>query len=179
MLLYHYFERSVGPFVSLSGLPLEQAQRIQNRLRIANKTFAAQRNEQYLARRKYLETLTRTLFQEKGGHPVRQTPHYMVVGECPWLATWFEDSGCVQIPIEEFDLATVSFTYGDMFPTFSPLVTDGLEYRGKVYTYHEILGMIEKYGLPQDRWQKPDFAQPCYVEVQVWSDDPIVHYQVT
>ncbi|HBN85767.1 MAG TPA: hypothetical protein DDZ89_18220 [Clostridiales bacterium] len=52
----------------------------------------------------------------------------MVIGECPWLATWFEDSDYIKIPIQEFDLCTVSFTYGDTFPTFSPHVTEDVEY---------------------------------------------------
>lgn len=174
--LYHYFERKVGPFVSLSDLSIEEAQQIQNRLKIENKCFAAQRNERYLARRQYLEQLVRTMFIEKGGKPIRNTPHYMVMGKCPWLATWFEDSDYIKIPISEFDMQTLSFTYGDTFPTFSPHVTDDLEYRRKVYTCSQILNIIEKYGIPQETWNEPVYAQPCYVEVQVWNDDPINRY---
>lgn len=175
--LYHYFERKIGPFVSLSNLTIEEAQQIQNRLKVENKTFAAQRNEKYLARRQHLEQLVRSMFLEKGGKPIRKTPYYMVIGECPWLATWFEDSDFIKIPITKFDLHTVSFTYGDTFPTFSPHVTDNLEYRQKVYMYSEVLKIIEKYGMPQDAWNEPVYAQPCYVEAQVWSDEPISHYR--
>jgi hypothetical protein len=175
--LYHYFERKTGPFVSLSDLPIATAQRIQDRLKTENKTFAAQRNEQYLVRRRYLEQLVRTMFVQKGGAPIRQTPHYMVVGECAWLASWFQDGAHIKIPICEFDMSAVSFTYGDTFPTFSPHVTDDLEYRRQVYLYDEILNMIEKYGLPQAKWGEPVFAQPSYVEAQVWTDIPIKSYQ--
>ena len=87
---------------------------------------------------------------------------------------WEERS--YKIPIKEFDVKTVSFTYGDTFPTFSPNVTDDLEYRRKVYTFDEILVVIEKYGMPQDFWDEPVFAQPAYVEAQVWSDYPIYKY---
>lgn len=72
----------------------------------------------------------------------------------------------------------MSFTYGDTFPTFSDKVTDNFEYRKKVYTYAEILKIIEKYGLLQDKWSNPIFAQPAYVEVQVWSDNPIMRYRL-
>jgi len=174
--LYHYYEKEIGPFVSLSNMTLENAQIIQDSLKVKNKTFAAQRYEGYLARRQYLEQLVRTMFIEKGGSPIRQTPHYMVIGECPWLATWYEESAYVRIPIKEFDMNTVSFTYGDTFPTFSPNVTDDLEYRRQVYTFSEILEIIDKYGLPQDSWNEPVFAKPCYVEAQVWSDTPIKNY---
>lgn len=57
-------------------------------------------------------------------------------------------------------------------------MTDNLEYRRQVYTYEEILSIIEKYGMPQDFWDEPIFAQPAYVEVQVWSDLPINRYRV-
>ena len=177
MYLYHYFEKSKGPFLSLSALPMNEAIIIQNELVSENKTFAAQRNERYLQRRKELEKLVYKLFVEKGGRPQKETPHYFVVGKCPWLATWYEQANYIKIPISEFDLLTVSFTYGDTFPTFSPNVTDGMEYRNTVYTYHEILKIIEKYGLPQEKWDAPIFAQPCYVEAQVWSDEPVTRYK--
>ena len=35
-------------------------------------------------------------------------------------------------------------------PTFSPAIHDGREYRRRLYAYHEILKVIERYGLPQD-----------------------------
>lgn len=117
------------------------------------------------------------MFIEKGGNPLRITPFYMVVGECTWLSTWYKESGYIRIPIDEFDTRTLSFTYGDTFPTFSDKVKDNLEYRKTVYTYDEILTVIEKYGMPQDKWDKPVFAQPAYVEVQVWSDNPICRYR--
>ena len=176
MFLYHYFEKSNKPFLSLSALPLEEAAEIQNRLVSENKTFAAQRYDGYLPRRRELEKIVRSLFIEKGGKPKKETPHYFVIGECPWLATWYEQSDYIKIPVSEFDLQTVSFTYGDTFPTFSPNVSDGMEYRNTVYTYEEILMIIEKYGMPQDKWSKPVFAQPCYVEAQVWSDEPVLRY---
>jgi hypothetical protein len=50
-------------------------------------------------------------------------------------------------------------------------VTDGAEYRRQIYTYDEILGLIEKYGLPQHKWSGSIFAQPAYVEAHIWSDD--------
>ena len=177
MYFYHYFEKSKTPLLSLSALPMEEAAEIQNILVSENKTFAAQRNAGYLPRRKELERLVHKLFIEKGGKPEKETPHYFVIGECPWLTTWYEQADYIKIPISEFDLQTVSFTYGDTFPTFSPNVIDGMEYRNTVYTYEEILKIIEKYGMPQDKWDKPIFAQPCYVEAQVWSDEPALRYR--
>ena len=173
--LYHYFEKSIGAFKNLSELDIEEAQEIQTKL---NGVFASKRNSEYLYRRKFLEQKVRELFIKKGGKPQRQTPFYMVVGECLWLNTWYNESSFVKIPISDFDTNTLSFTYGDTFPTFSDKVNDNLEYRKTVYTYDEILKIIKKYGLPQYKWKNPIFAQPAYVEVQVWSDDPIIQYRL-
>ena len=43
----------------------------------------------------------------------------MVVETCPWLASWYENSEFICIPVTEFDVRNISFTYGDSHPTFS------------------------------------------------------------
>ena len=172
--LYHYFERKTGPFVSISGLSLENQMEIQSQFTAP--FLVENRNQRYYERRTELERLMRLMFIEKGGKPILDVPYYMAVGESPFLATWFEESEYVKIPISEFDLQTLSFTYGDAFPTFSERVADGMEYRKKIYLYDEILDIIQKYGLPQDSWDGT-YESPCYVEVQVWSDKPISRYR--
>ena len=133
------------------------------------------RSKKYYERREYLEQFVRAMFIAKGGKPVLDVPYYMTIGKSSFAASWFEESQYVTIPLDEFDLQTLSFTYGVTFPTFSPHVTDNLEYRRQAYRYDEILGIIEKYGLPQDSWDGT-YASPCYVEAQVWSDMPIKDY---
>jgi hypothetical protein len=83
--------------------------------------------------------------------------------------------GMNDIYSEEKSLKT--FTYGDTFPTFTPNITDNLEYRNTVFTYDEILKIIAQYGMPQEKRGEPVFAQPCYVEAQVWSDTPAIQYK--
>ncbi len=172
MTLYHYFERSGGPLRNLSDLPPEEARRVLDGIRAAGSGFAASRAEGYLSRRLELEKTVRAMFISKGGAPRRKAPHYFVVERCPWLETWYSDAAHIALAIGALDPSAVSFTYGDMFPTFSPRVADGREYRGQVYTHAEILPLIEKYGLPQ-RWN-PDGARgpERYIEAQVWCDLP-------
>lgn len=81
-----------------------------------------------------------------------------------------------RIPVEEFDLRTVSFTYGDSMPTFSDRVNDGKEYRKKLYMYDEILSIIDKYGLPQDWNDDGKFGPERYIEAHIWSDKTIEKY---
>lgn len=167
--LYHYYEKIWGPFVNLSNLSIGDAQEILNMIKNEDKVFAAHRYDGYLERRTELEKQAREMFIAKGGNPILQSPHYMVVEACPWLETWYIEGEYLKIPITEFEMNTVSYTYGDMFPTFSPSVCDGKEYRNKLYNYEEIMQIIQKYGLPQHWNAKGQYEPERYIEAQVWS----------
>ena len=169
MFLYHYYEKALGPFRSLSSLPKKEAEGVLSYIRkIRPHTMAAARDEEYMERRLAYEKTAYDLFVSRGGKPERTSPHYMVAETCPWLASWYQEG--------EFDLKTLSFTYGDMHPTFSPRVNDGKEYRKKIYFYTEILELIQKYGLPQ-QWNAEGLYGPeRYIEAQVWSDRSVSRY---
>ena len=180
MFLYHYFDQSIGPFVNLSDLPIDEAKRILNTIKTTKPTSqSAQRHDKYVEYRHNCENIIRTEFLKKGGFIDRSSPHYMVVEHSPWLSTWFEHSAFIKIPIEEFDLKTVSFTYGDSMPTFSPSIHDGKEYRHKLYTYYEILSIIEKYGLPQNWNDDGKYGPERYIEAHIWSDQTINQYRLS
>ena len=178
MFLYHYFDKTVGAFVSLSDLSVDEANNIiYNIKKEKPNVMCAQRQPEYMERRRYFEEILKTEFTKKGGIIKRESPHYMVIEHSPWLSGWFENSAFVKIPIEEFDLKTVSFTYGDSHPTFSEKVNDGKEYRKKLYIYDEILEVIKKYGLPQDWNDDGKYGPERYVEAHIWSDTPIDKYR--
>ncbi|MGM1048082.1 MAG: hypothetical protein ACQEXX_18335 [Bacillota bacterium] len=171
--LYHYYEKSKGPFMNLSDLTLIQAQNVLDKLKRESDVMAAHRNDEYLERRYELEQIARNIFISKGGKPERKVPHYMIVGECDWLNTWYSEGESIKIHISKLKIEALSFSYGDLFPTFSPRVNDGREYRKQIYTYEEILKLIQKYDLPQN-WNKDGLYGPeRYIEVQVWDDEPI------
>lgn len=178
MTLYHYFDQTTGPFKSLSDLPTKEAEAVLKKIKEKKPASrSAKRDDRYMERRKTFEAVARQLFVEKGGKPRRKAPYFMVVEACGWLKSWYEHSGVIQIPVEEFDPSTLSFTYGDMLPTFSPRVNDGKEYRGKVYLYDEIVKLIDKYGLPQNWNPNGEYGPERYIEVQVWSDETVSRYQ--
>ncbi len=171
MKLYHYYEKNIGPFHSISDLPDEEAESVLRRIRTEKPdAFMAKRPEDYVKKRRYFEGILREEFLKKGGLIERDTPHYFVVEAVPFFEKWYEQTAYVEVDAESLDLRTVSFTYGDSHPTFSGKVKDGKEYRNRLYTYDEIIKIIDKYGLPQI-WN-PDFKHgpEGYVEVQVWSD---------
>ena len=177
MYLYHFYDRRSGPFKSLTKLPPEEAQEVLTKIKEERPdSLCAARQNEYVENRRNCEALLRREFAAKGGIMEIDSPHYMVVEFSPWLSTWYEQSEYIKIPIEEFDLKTVSFTYGDSMPTFSDKVNDGKEYRKKLYTYDEILKVIEKYGLPQDWNDDGKFGPERYIEAHVWSDRTINKY---
>lgn len=180
MYLYHYFDKTIGPFVSMSDLSIEEANNVLRNIKETKpNSQAAGRHDKYVEYRRNCENILKAEFIKKGGVIKREAPHYMVIGHSPWLSTWHDNSGCIKIPIEEFDLSTVSFTYGDSMPTFSPAITDGKEYRKQLYTYDEILKIIEKYGLPQDWNDDGKYGPERYIEAHVWSDETIDKYRAT
>lgn len=180
MLLYHYFDKTIGPFVNLSDIPIDNAKAVLDRIRKEKPNVqSAQRDSEYMERRHYYEEILRSEFKKKGGIIKREVPHYMVVEHSPWLSTWFQNSAFIKIPIEEFDLRTISFTYGDSHPTFSlwPREDDWKEYRRQLYSYDEIIKIIEKYGLPQEWNNDGKYGPERYVEAHIWSDETIDKYR--
>lgn len=177
MFLYHYYDKNIGPFKNLSDLSLDEANRVLQEIAVTKPNVqCTKRNSDYMQARVFYENILRNEFKKKGGLIDRQVPHYMVVEHSPWLSTWYENSSYIKIPIERFDIRTISFTYGDSHPIFSDRVNDGKEYRKKLYMYDEILEMIEKYGLPQD-WNDDGSCGPeRYIEAHIWSDDVIKEY---
>ncbi len=180
MFLYHYFDKTIGAFTNLCDIPIEQAKAILDDIK-ANKpnVQSAKRHSTYMEDRHFYEEILRKEFTKKGGVIKRKSPHYMVVEHSPWLSTWFENCSFIKIPIDEFDLTTVSFTYGDSHPTFSPRprADDWKEYRRKLYTYDEILAIIKKYGLPQNWNDDGKHGPERYVEAHIWSDETIDKYR--
>lgn len=177
MYLYHYFDKRTGPFKSLTAVSREEAQKVMNQIKEEYpNSQCASRHDKYVEYRNNCEAILRREFAAKNGVMEITSPYYMVVGHSPWLSTWYEQMDCLKIPMEEFDLRTLSFTYGDSMPTFSDKINDGKEYRKKLYVYEEILDIIQKYGLPQD-WNDDGAHGPeRYIEVHVWSNKTIEKY---
>jgi len=172
--LSHYYEADDGPFRNLSDLPLGEAEVVLTQLRYMGDRFASQRTDDYLTVRRGLEDKVRALFTVKGGVPKRMRPHYMIVGSCPWVMSWFANGRELRIPLREFSIEIVSFTYGDTFPAMR--FVDGKPYRGQVYTLAELPGLIEQYGLPQEWNLDGKLGPDRYIEAQVWDNAPLLQY---
>jgi len=175
--LYHYYEKGTQPFRNLSFLNIEDANRVLNDLIDTNPEYwYLKKYGGFLERRRELETKAREIFKIKGGMTYTHAPHYLVVGECEFLKSWFVNPEVLKIPIDEFDLSAVSFCYGDIFPTFGSSKKSSKEYKNQVYTYDEITEIIQKYGLPQDWNPDGKGGYERYVEVHLWDTNPVDRY---
>ncbi len=172
---YHYFDRDIGPFVNLSKLPIEEAEQVSRRIQKDGRTFASQRSNEYMSIRRELEFKAREQFKAKGGKPRNTYPHYMTLEPCEWLSSWYKNPGVVVIPWEEFLEESISFTYGDLFPTMR--YADDKPYRKQVYTKSEIKDVINRYGFPQQWNSNGDQGPERYIEVQVWDEKVINRYR--
>jgi hypothetical protein len=169
--LCHYYDANDGPFRNLSDLSEVEAEVQLQRIRVAGDRFASKRKDDYLSVRRELERRVRALFIAKGGRPIRQHPHYFVLGECSWLKSWYPQGCELRIPLRMFLAEIVSFTYGDTFPAMR--YADGKATRGKVYMLDELSSLVEEFGLPQV-WNADGSGGPDrYIEAQVWDDEPI------
>jgi len=174
MYLFHYYEKERTPFLNLSDLTDEEAIRLHTKLANENNAFAMRDpNGQYMFQRRIVEERAYSMFIKKGGKPKRKSPHYMIFEEkeLDQCKAWFLDYGVIKIPIDEFDKDTISFTYGDSFPTFKPIFDEEPEY--DLYLYDEILNLIKERGMPPPRNENMSWLDPSYIEAQVWSDETI------
>lgn len=183
--LYHFYDKTRGPFLTVSDLPAEEAikenKRVQ-RLRAEKEGREYDENEvdEYCwipEGRHRQEDRMRQIFVAKGGIAHRKYPYYMVFrNEDMSDEADFYDGNCIKIPVEGFDMSTVSFTYGDSMQHADPGPFNDMPYKNQVYTYDEILIIINEYGWikKSDDW---NWSMPCYIEAQLWSDVPIERYR--
>lgn len=187
MFLYHYFNKEQGPFLSVTEMPFNLAKAFQENKQKENPKSVNPNIDWFLKTRYEMESKIREMFISIGGEPIRKAPFYMTLGEHPQLMTWYDNPEYLKIPMEEFDIKMVSFTYGDSFPVFNKSLNDGREFWEKVYFYYDIVKIIDKYGYPEyieydmGKWifpsDKPINQHLKYIEAHIWSDDVIKKYR--
>jgi len=176
---FRYFDYLDDPFKNLLDLGYEQIDSYEKYIREHKLGCSSTYDINYFLSRIETERRLYSIFSEKGGKPVRKRPHYMILGRCDeWFLEKKQFSQVIAIPLSQFNTDTLSFTYGDSYPTFNNLWKIEQEYRNQVYTYHEIIEIIARYGWPQVWNRNEKFDIENYIEVQVWSDEPIDKYRL-
>ncbi len=181
----HYHLRRRPPFLNLSDvpdadLPVLLAEMEQERLQgLSHRRFG----KRYMALRRRTEVRLRTLFEDVGGRPQRLSPHYFVLGESAWFQGLSDDMDAVTLPLTALPPDVTSVTYPDSFTAMGLVQEFGLPYEpkpyhGRVFRLVDLPQLVATYGLPNDE-ADADYAAYAvkpfeqYIEVQVWSDDPV------
>ena len=173
--LTHYYRKVSRPFLTLSEHADERAAEIIDELSRKEPLPRRLTTPEYLPRRRQIERTMRDQFVSKGGHPVRHTPHYMILGT--W-SHWEQEDGfdSVTIPLSAFDPEVISFTYPDSWVSFAGVMLSGdplprFPYHGHVYRLDELESLVAAHGLPGERWRtEDDRRMETYIEAQIWDD---------
>ena len=185
MFLYHYYEKNLGPFMSLTALPFETAREVLYAKKAAG-TFGNPDVAVFLHNRYSQERRLREAFISKGGKPKRAFPIYMTLSEHRQWESAYEEAAVIKIPLQEFARESVSFTYGDSFAIFNSSLFGEEEYWNKVYFADEIVEMVTRLGFPP--YVDYDFKRAVYptdkhinhhlkyVEAHVWDDTVLDTY---
>ena len=180
LFLYHYFDRDMGPFRTLTELPMRKARRILKAKKAAGKFGNVDINS-FLQKRYLGDKNLRDAFVRHGGCPRRSAPYYMTLGAHRQWASAYERPAVIKIPLSEFGPLSVSFTYGDSFAVFNPALFGPEEYWNQIYFADEILRVVARHGFPP--YVEYDFMGGVYpkdkhinhhlkyVEAHVWSDE--------
>ena len=180
----HYYLASRPPFLNLSDLGGKQLEGAIERLAREHASGATSRlfGRRYMELRRRTEEKLRSLFISAGGQPERLSPHYFVLGSCPWYRGLARDMREVTLPLAELPRDASSFTYPDSFTSMAlgaeyGLHQDSRPYHEQVYSIEQLQEVIDQFGLPDGEvadyrgYQHQPFEK--YVEVQLWSDVPV------
>ncbi len=186
----HYHSRIDRPFLNLCDLQLNDLDEVLAKLKqrkADDPNYKRVFGKRYMDFRRKTETKLRHLFEERGGKPERQSPHYFVLGACPWFSELYPDAETVQLDWRTLPRETTSFTYPDSFvsmrlgPNFG-LPPEPLQpYHEHVFFMDELADTVAVHGLPDgsadedyDGYHHRKFEK--YIEVQLWSDGPVTAY---
>lgn len=185
----HYHPAEDAPFQNLSDVQQEDLPTIIEHLHKRREAGSKRVfGKAYMDFRRDTEIQLRQLFIEAGGKPERSAPHYFVLGSSEWFAGLYPRTGSVRVSLSALSPQTTSFTYPDSVVAmrFGPkygLPPDPIRpYHEQVFLIDQLDEMIGQYGLPDDGgsasdayadYHKKEFEK--YIEVQVWTDDPIRH----
>lgn len=185
----HYYRASRRPFLNLSDLDDAEGMLImlnmidERRLGLQHRPFGAS----YLEMRRVAEARLRGMLEASGGIPRREAPHYFVLGESPWFRGLAEDMAEIRLPITALPEAQTTVTWGDSFSVTATTRDFGLHYEprpyhGQLYRLSDIPALVDAYGLhvaPAGEYGglshglAPTAGAEPFVEVQLWSDEPV------
>lgn len=171
--LTHYHLPDRQPFLTLSDLDGEELNSVLAELRLKTQNGESKRMfaDWYIDERKKTEFFLREQFLKKGGKVQRQFPIYFVLGRSETNKAMVPEMKELTLALENIPKEFISFTYPDSMATLA-LDNDPVykkPYNGKVFTYDELLEVVQQFGYPKDEIAKcSKFGYPNYIEAQIW-----------
>ena len=181
----HYYLAGRRPFLSLSELGHAELTAVLAELGALRRAGKQHRpfGPRYMDLRRRTEARLRELFVTVGGRPERPAPHYFVLGDSPWYEGLAEQMERVQLPLSALPPGQTSITYLDSFTAMEAGASPGPGRQpgpchGRVFLLGELPGLVERFGVPDPRWDGQyqawtTWPAEAYIEVQLWSDEPI------
>lgn len=181
----HYHLETKPPFLNLSDLEGVQLDEVINDLS-TNNSSARVFGRRYMELRRLTESKMRDLFIAAGGVPERRSPHYFVLGRSEWFRQLSDQTQEIVLPLTALPPLATSITYPDSFTAmaFGPafdLPHEPKPFHEKVFLLRDLESLISEYGMPADKpedeyagYERRVFEK--YIEVQLWSDEPVRRY---
>ncbi|MEM7080033.1 MAG: hypothetical protein AAF513_15535 [Pseudomonadota bacterium] len=177
--LYHYYEKSRGPLRSISELSQQEFTALMHEIGAQgtpeNRFDEAWKRDFYLHFRPYLERTIKARFEAKGGRPRIDAPRYFTLGPSTWFLDWYKEPEALAIPLAAIPEDLVSFTFPDSMMSylifedrFEPFAKFKMPYHGEVFLRHELAGLIDSYGLPDESDPRNIEHGNRIIEAQVW-----------
>ncbi|MCR9095907.1 MAG: hypothetical protein NXI30_16925 [bacterium] len=185
----HYYDGRRHPFQNLSDLEgntLDDVLRDLSRDSRSDDAYKRTYGPKYMDMRRRTESRLRQMFETRGGMTERASPHYFCLGECRWFAGLYPDTRAIRIDLKDLPPRSTSVTYPDSFVAMALSLEFGFPqepkpYHEQVFLLDEIPAIAERWGLPDpqldlayDGYHRRPFE--IFVEIQVWSDDPVSRY---
>src|SRR5947209_4474458 len=141
----HYYLADRRPFLNLSDLDEIAVVGVLTELAALHRQRHQHRpfGPHYMNLRRLTESRLRALFIRRGGRPVRQSPHYFVLGESAWYERLADGMEKVRLPLSALPPDQTTITYPDSFSAMEVGAEFGLSqesrpYHGKVFLLEEL-----------------------------------------
>ena len=181
----HYHLPDKSPFLNLSDLAGAELEAVLRDLEARRVRAGLRRvfGPRYMELRQLTEARLRHLFIQAGGSPSRVSPHYFVLGECEWYRALSPEMSEVVLPLAALPSNVTSVTYPDSLTALGLGAQFGLvraqrSYHDRVFRVEQLPDLVATHGLPlgeiddaYEGYHRREFEK--YIEIQVWSDDPI------
>jgi len=181
LFVTHYYRGDRRPFQSLSEVVDGDTERV-----LAGLSSGSRRRfgPRYMRLRRATEARARELFVAAGGQPSRAHPHYFVLGRSAWFAGLYDDPREVRLPLSQLPAEATSFTWTDSMTALGLGLDLGVPLPSESWKrgLHRLDQLDAERALdavaPEPDSYEGHQTRPVehYVEVQLWSDQPVAEY---